>query len=462
MSPKRKSPSDALLPDPYLPLTGSAAYSVEHYDLDLECKLGGNRLDGRARIRCTALEDLERIEVDLAGLQASKVAVNGKKPTKFLHRGDRLVVVPSSRIDAGAAFELDVRYGGTPGPRGSAWGEVGWEELEDGLLVAGQPHGAATWFPCNDHPSRKATFRIGISTDAGYRAVSNGQLVHYARKSSREEWVYEQHEPMATYLATLQIGRYERIDLPPVAATPARHADEAPQPPQHVAVPGPLAPAARRALAEQPRMMQVFADAFGPYPFAEYVVVVTADALEIPLEAQGMSILGSNHLRPGWEQQRLIAHELAHQWFGNSLTLGSWSDIWLHEGFACYAEWIWSEASGAASAQSRAELAWSVLAALPQDIEVGDPGAADMFDDRVYKRGALTLQALRLHLGDRAFFAMLRAWTLSMRHATVSTAQFASHVDGYAPEGFAAKSFLKPWLFREALPALPSVPALPR
>ena len=104
--------------------------------------------------------------------------------------------------------------------RRGAWGEVGWEELADGVLVAGQPNGAATWFPCNDHPSQKATFRIAVATDAGYRPVCNGELVGRQRRSSREQWTYEVNEPMATYLATLQIGRYALAPLAEAAPPP--------------------------------------------------------------------------------------------------------------------------------------------------------------------------------------------------------------------------------------------------
>ena len=150
----------------------------------------------------------------------------------------------------------------------------------------------------------------------------------------------------------------------------------------------------------------------GPYPFAAYTVVVTDDELEIPLEAQGLSIFGANHLDGRLGRERLVAHELAHQWFGNSLTLGRWRDIWLHEGFACYAEWLWSEESRRAVGRRHARRGTTRGSRpLPQDLVLGDPGPELMFDDRVYKRGALTLHALRLTVGDDAFFDALRAWT---------------------------------------------------
>ncbi len=155
---------------------------------------------------------------------------------------------------------------------------------------------------------------------------------------------------------------------------------------------------------------------------------MTADDLEIPLEAQGMATFGPNWLSGRGAHQRLIAHELAHQWFGNSLTVTSWADIWLNEGFACYAEWLWSQASGGPTADTLASQQRTRLAGLAQDFVLADPGPATMFDDRVYKRGALTLHALRLHLGDEAFWSLLRTWVSDHEHGSVSTADFIEHV----------------------------------
>ena len=128
----------------------------------------------------------------------------------------------------------------------------------------------------------------------------------------------------------------------------------------------------------------------------------------------------------------------------------------MHEGFACYAEWVWSEASGGAAAHTHARAAWNRLNRLPQDLCVGDPGPEEMFDDRVYKRGALALHALRLALGDQRFFGMLKDWTRRKQQDSVTYRQFVAHVEAHAPEDFRAKAFLKPWLFQERLPAFPA------
>jgi aminopeptidase len=335
-----------------------------------------------------------------------------------------------------------VQYGGVPKPVRGPWGEVGWEELTDGALVAGQPNGAASWFPCDDHPSSKASYRISITTDTPYHAVANGVLIGKQTKASRTRWVYEQSEPMASYLATIQIGPYQKYKV----GTSTAVLIQAVLPPR-------LRPRFDHDFGRQPQMMAEFVKRFGPYPFAGYTVVVTDDELEIPIEAQGLSIFGANHCDGQRGSERLIAHELAHQWFGNSLTVRRWRDIWLHEGFACYAEWIWSEAAGGPSADRLARAARNSLARERQDLVIGDPGPRQMFDDRVYKRGALTLHTLRLYLGDSIFFALLQDWTARYRHSSVTTAEFTDLAGHYS--AVPLRLLWDTWLYERPLPELP-------
>ena len=426
----------------YVPGQPNTGYGVDSYDLDLRYRVATNRLEGTAVITATSTKVLPKLTLDLSRLQVSKVKLRGSRTTRFTQTANKLTVAPASPIPAGTTFELTIEYAGAPVPRPSPWGPVGWEELADGVLVAAQPNGAPSWFPCNDDVADKATYRIRVSAEQAYTVVCNGVLTEERLLAGRRHWLYVQDEPTATYLATLQLGRYER--------TPTTFAS----------VPGVLAypPALRsRVLADfapVSAMMTTFEELFGPYPFGSYTVVVTADDLEIPLESQALATFGANHADGQGGAERLVAHELAHQWFGNSVGLAHWRDIWLNEGFACYAEWLWSERKGGPTADTLARQFHRSLLSLPTDLLLGDPGAALMFDDRVYKRGALTLHALRLTLGDDTFFDLVRTWTAEHRFGTATTEDFRTLADEFA--GKPLSDLFDSWLFASAVPRLPS------
>ena len=428
--------------DSYLPAAGNRGYRTTHYDLDLDYRPGSGRLSGRAVIDAVADRPLAAFGLDLGPLRVLRVLVDGQ-PARHTHRGGKLRVRPARPVAAAARFTVEVRYVGTPRPVRSHWGDIGWEQLDGfgGALVAGQPVGAPSWFPCNDHVSDKATYRIAVTAPTPFTVVATGSLTGTRVAAGTTTWVYEQPAPTSTYLATVHIGRYETVDLGGGGPIP-----------QPATVPPGLAARLRHDFGRQPQMMAVFGNLFGPYPFGEYGVVVVHADLDVPVEAQGLSAFGRNHLdgRRGFEH--LVAHELAHQWFGNSLTVADWRHIWLNEGFANYAEWLWSERSGGPTAASHAALSHAALAALPQDLRLADPGVRRMFDDRVYLRGALTLHALRSTIGDAAFFAVLLEWTATHRHATVTTAAFTTLAGRYSARPLDA--LFDAWLHEPALPPL--------
>jgi aminopeptidase N len=439
------------VPDPYFPEHGDRRYGVEHYDLALECRVEGNRIDGRATVRAIAHERLTSFELDLGAFAVTGVHVEGRK-VRFRHRGRRLRIEPAAALESGTVFTVTIGYRGSPRPVPGVLGEAGWEELTDGVIVAAQPYGAPSWFPCNDRPDDKASYRFTVTAPTGYHVVANGELVESRQRASSVTWVYSQVEPMASYLASVNIGRYAVQHL--TAHDPAQDAALDPaQVPVSVVLPREQHIDLPHSFSRQPEMLAAFTELFGPYPFASYTVVVTADDLEIPLESQSLSVFGANYLTEEWGSERLVAHELAHQWFGNAVTVGGWDDIWLHEGFACYAEWLWSEASGRESADEHAREHWKNLAALPQDLLLGDPGARDMFDDRVYKRGALLVHTLRLSLGEQTFRALLRGWVERHRYGTAGTPEFRALAEELA--GGSLEPIFTAWLEDPALPELP-------
>lgn len=430
--------------DPYFPENGDARYRVHRYELALDYRPGPNRLSGTARINAIAgRSPLGEFFLNLADFKVGRVRVDGRQP-QYTHRGGKLRIRPAKPVRPGAAFTVEVHWAGNPKPVNSPWGGLGWEELEDGALVASQPVGAPSWYPCNDRPADKASYQISITTPSAYSVVAGGRLLTRTTKASTTTWVYEQSAPTSSYLVGLSIGKYQTVLLgdPGLGGVP-----------QHGHIPSHLLPRFSRDFARQPQMMDLFQELFGPYPFDEYAVVVTEEELDVPVEAQGLSLFGANHVDGARGSERLVAHELAHQWFGNSVSIADWRHIWLNEGFAKYAEWLWSERSGGRTAQQLAAAAHRLLSGLPQDLKLADPGRKSMFDDRLYERGGLTVHAVRCAMGDVAFFRMLRGWAGLHRSGAVTTPTFTAHASRFSAEPL--DEVFQAWVYGAALPPVP-------
>ncbi|WP_119698473.1 M1 family metallopeptidase [Microbacterium halotolerans] len=428
----------------YTPHSGDSSYRVEHCALDIDYTPRTNRLAGRAQMRIEVVEQTRSLRVDLVGLQAGKVRVDGRPQRKVAQNDHGITVKPGRRLEAGEQLLLEIEYSGRPRPRRSRWGALGWEELEEGAMVAAQPIGAPTWFPCNDRVDDRARYDIRFTTDREFFAAATGVPGPVESAGGKRTWSFSSDVPTATYLLALHVGPYQQYPQTSEIASGELRWRLVTPPAQHGTM--------LEAFADVPRMIETFEDWFGPYPQSDLTVVVTSEELEIPLESQGLVTFGANHAGP--DEQRLIAHELAHQWFGNSVGIGAWGDIWLNEGFACFSEWVWSEASGGQSIADMAEAHHARLAELPQDLVLGDPGADDMFDDRVYKRGALLLEALRRTTGHQRFRALMREWATGMAHTLATQDAFfalaGSHTD------VPLEAFRRSWLVETALPDLPA------
>ncbi len=450
-------------PHPYLPDSGDARFSVAHTRLAIDYTPRTNRLEGRAELDVRVLEETKDLRFDLVGLSAGKVRVDGKVHKQLKRAKNSVSVRFNSALQPGTSLTVVIEYAGKPAPRPSHWGEVGWEELTNGALVASQPCGAPTWFPCNDRVDDRGTYEIEFACDPEFFVAVTGLPGRVTSAGRKKAWHFESRVPTATYLLAVHVGEYQeyafgyttvgdvvggavRAGARAVTGRAPRgaHSARLVAPPAHSGV-------VREAFSPVPDMVAVFEDWFGDYPQDDLTIVVVDEELEIPLEAQGLASFGLNHCEES--EQRLIAHELSHQWFGNSVGLSRWEDIWLNEGFACFAEWVWSQESDGPTIAECAEFHHERLSDLPQDLRLVDPGAVDMFDDRVYKRGALLLETLRRTLGDEVFRDLLRTWADNRKHSLATTEEFTALADSVSPEPL--DDIWQAWLYDTALPELP-------
>jgi aminopeptidase N len=419
--------------DPYFPSAGNGGYDVVHYDLALDYTPRGARVDATAAISATATQDLSRFSLDYSGPKVSGVQVGGA-PAGFSHRHGELTVTPAGGVTAGDRFEVVVSYAGRVRPTHGKL-RAGWFPTRDGAFVAGEPRGAPTWFPCNDHPTDKATFGFRITVPAGRKAIANGVLVGRSRAAGKSTWVWREDDPMAAYLATATNGRFQFTEgsfgsLPSYLAVDPREAR-----------------ASRRALRKLPAIVDHFQGLFGEYPFGSIGAIVDrAPFVGYALETQNIPVYDRA------PDEVLIAHEMAHQWFGNSVSVARWSDIWLNEGFATWAEWNWIEHTGGPTTARQLR----DLLKIPRGDRrfwrpaPGDPGAKHMFDETVYVRGAMTLEALRQKVGNDLFFAILRRWVAEHRYGNATTDDFIATSE--SESGQQLDEFFRIWLFDPAKP----------
>ncbi|MBW6432592.1 M1 family metallopeptidase [Actinoplanes hulinensis] len=446
-APRSASPAPSFGPggvgagDPYFPTYGNGGYDVGGYDLALRYDPAAGKLDGTATITATATQDLSRFNLDLAHLKATTVLVDGT-PATVAAAGNELVVTPAAGIPKGRAFTTVVSYGGVPKQlENETLGAGGWLRVgKQGAIALGQPESASTWFPVNDHPSDKATFKLAMTVPDGVEVLSNGLAGNRDTVDGLTTWRWAEESPMASYLATVVIGQY-RI-------TTGTHAGR----PMITALPEslPADGAAAKSLARTGEITDFLETQFGPYPFrANGGVVVDEDEIRYALETQARPVYGNTFFTSG-ENTGVVAHELAHQWFGDSVALSRWQDIWLNEGFATYAEALWSEHSGGRTAQQIFDEAYR---AFDWTETPGDPGPRRIFGDAVYVRGGMTVHALRKTIGDEAFFKLIKSWAADHRDGNVTTEQFIEAAE--TASGKDLDAFFEAWLNGKTKPPKP-------
>jgi aminopeptidase N len=427
--------------DDYYPSLGNGGYDVDHYHLDIAYDRDGT-VAASVVVTATAVEDLASFNLDFIGWEIDRLVVNGV-PTPYERRDGELTIAPVE-LRNGQVFETEVDYRGIPAPSASMampFG-IGWSTGPEGeQFVVAEPDAARSWFPANDHPLDKATFTFSITVPEGFTGAANGELTGVADGNGDRTFDWSMDAPMAPYLATVVIGEDWAIVEDPVASADARIAIRNVLPPDLVAAP----PAVLEATGE---MLTVLESSFGPYPFTHYGIAVVG-GFPAALENQTLSVFGRAMVESPYFEYVLV-HELAHQWFGDSVSVGKWSDVWLNEGFATFAELLWIEEQYGPAAYREEVLNRMEAARVGEYGPPATPPPDDLFNSSVYQRGAFVLVALRDAVGDDVFFDILRSYAQRFADANATTEDFVALAEEKA--GRDLDDLFDAWLYGQQLP----------
>lgn len=436
------------LDDSLYPELGNGGYDVEHYTIDLTWDPESTVMTALVTINALAVADLDELYVDFSGFEIEEINVSGTR-AGYVRDDAELRITPVEPIANRERFIIEVLYSGKPESVASQAISIplGWIGAPDGTqYVVSEPDGAHTWFPCNDHPLDKAAFTFRVTVPEPLTAAASGTFTDQITDLGSSTWVWESDEPMATYLATVVIGDYQIVEDPAsteVSGVLVRNVlptDLADNPPQ--------------VLGRQGEILAFLSESFGPYPFDTSGIALVPE-LDGAMESQTLSLFDNDYASSPVRFKTVLVHELAHHWFGNAVSVGDWSDIWLNEGFATYAEWLWIEhEDGPAALESTVADAHAQMtdAGLPPP---GDPPLDDLFNRSVYLTGALTLHALRAEIGDDAFFETLRAYYARYAGGHAVTEDFVAVAEEVSATNLTA--LFDAWLHGPTVPELPTL-----
>ncbi|MCE9645404.1 MAG: M1 family metallopeptidase [Chloroflexi bacterium] len=438
------------LGDSLYPGFGNGGYDAVHYQLDITVTdVATSNLLAVTTLDAKATQDLHSFNLDFIGFEITGITVNGQA-ADFDRTGQELTVTPAQPIMTGDEFTVVVEYNGPPGHMQSVAlpFQTGWVTIEGGSFVLSEPDGAASFFPSNDHPLDKATYTFLVTVPKPYEVAANGVLTETTDHGDARTFAFEERAPMASYLATINIDELDEETMKSRNGIPIRNYYSTGLPED-----------VRKPFARQGEMLDYFGGVFGPYPFEVYGAFVMDTQFGAALENQTMSIFGMDmiNLQDVAGTELVVAHELAHQWFGDSVSVADWGDIWLNEGFADYSEGLWIEhISGRRALDAWVKSQYTEVLQYPQYYPPpGNPPADNLFNGGVYLRGGLTLHALRLEVGDQTFFKLLQTYYARYRGGNASTGDFISVAEEMS--GKELTNFLEDWLYSEKLPPIPAL-----
>ncbi|MFJ4682142.1 M1 family metallopeptidase [Streptomyces sp. NPDC088789] len=439
------SPGAPGIGDPYYPDYGNGGYDVSHYDLRLKYRPADDRLEGTATLLARTTQELNRFNLDFL-LDVSEVRVNGVKAAFRTTGEHELEITPGKTLAKNTPVTVVVRYAGVPSSE-QAYGFTSWLRTPDGGVAANEPEAAWWWFPSNDHPLDKATYDVSVQVPDGTQAISNGTLQSAVSRAGWTRYNWRSNKPQASYLATLAVGRFDLTTGTTESGIPVVNAYSKDL--------GDHAGAARASIERTGEIADWLTGYFGPYPYNALGGYVPNTTTGYALETQTRPFYSPRQFANG-SNTSVVVHEIAHQWYGNLVSVAGWKDIWINEGFARYSQWLWSEHEGEGTARELADYAYASRPAGDPfwKVRPGDPGPDNQFHSAVYDRGALALQALREDIGDEDFFTLLKGWPKRYAHGNATVADFRRYAEEVSGRPLAA--LFDTWLYQPSKPGAPA------
>jgi aminopeptidase N len=445
--------------DRLYPLNGNGGYDVQNYDLHLTYpkKDPAQQITGDVTITAVATQDLSRFDLDFGGDSLAKVSVNGRT-AKFSRDGDELVITPSRSLDKHKKFTVTVSgFKATPiAPDANS--PVGFVVTPDGTMLAGQPSSSHLLVPSNDHPRDKATYTITLTAPVGWTGTANGVAVRKSTSHGYTSSVYRETHPMASELVQVAVGDFVVVSRPPVNGIPIRDV-----------VPTRLKDELLPLYADERAEMKWMESKVGRYPFENYGSLVIDGDLGFALETQTLSLYDTSFSSyPSYILNPILTHELAHQWFGDSVAPYEWSNVWQNEGHATWYEVNYAYETGTLpqyagvatlddyfkKVYARGDVYRSRYGPVAHPLKADS--IWDVFNPNVYDGGALVLYALQQKVGAHTFQQIERTWVQGYKDQSRSTDDFialASKVSGQN-----LTSFLRAWLYDATTPPMPGHP----
>jgi aminopeptidase N len=453
------SPGAPGVGDRLFPTLGNGGYDARHYDLALTYPTTTPEQDvsGTVTMLARATQSLSRFNLDFAGDTVTGVWVGGRR-AGWTRAGEELVVTPRRPLRKGKKFAVTVRFVSgpfTPAPDDDV--PFGWFTTVDGSVTAGQPDHAHEIYPVNDHPVDMASYTIRFDVPEGVTAVASGELRWSATRAGRTRSVYVMEEPMASELIQLAVGDLEVVEQGSAAGVRLRDV-----------LPSSQVAAMQPQLQGTAAQMRWLVDRVGRYPFDSYGSLAADREFGYALETQTLSLYPAFAFLPDFPEagrEPLMVHELAHQWFGDSVAPESWSDLWLNEGHATWYEWLYGDeffvdqvpgydfVPRVREAYSHGDQ-WRALygpVARPSSSEL-----FELFSPNVYDGGAVVLYALRQVIGEEAFAELQRRWAQHYAGRSVGTEDFIALASRVAHRDLGP--FLRDWVYGTETPPMPGHP----